>query len=737
MTLPPVMKRLPVRLVLLIVVGLSLAACSRGDTNTGPRPANTAPSGASSGHTAPAAPVDAVKLVVDSAGLYRVTAAELAAAGFDLAGQDMAQLSLTVGGAPVAFAVDGSGDNTTLTFYGQPRDSRYGAQNIYWLEKSAADDETARVTTGDASPGDSTPASTFRASQHVDESNYYLSQVTDTDDHWLWESLFAPATYTMTFDLPGYAGGDVDLAVSLWGNSEDHSDPDHSAILRLNGEVVGEEMWDGKGWKTLTETVSAANLLPVGNELALELPGDTEAVVDMVYLNQVDVSYDKFLALQDDQQLAFTLPAGSDLTLAGVNGEDSLIWDVTDPAAPVALTGTTGDANGLRLRTPDSGDLRTLIAAQSAALLSPASVQPVTGPDLRDNPEGADYIAVAPAAFIPALQPLVDHRRSQGLRVTVASIDDVYDTFSNGVPDPAAIRDYMIYARDNWTGPAPRFLLLAGDATYDYRGFLADSTPNLVPTYLLSTHFVGETASDNWFVSLDDEDDLPDMAVGRIPAQTAKQMEAVVAKTLAYESDTSAAEWDGRALVVADNEEEGFQTIADDLVANALPASYQVKKVYLGSSDNPTSEIIQSMDEGVGLVTYVGHGSMNVWGKDKMFQISDSNTLSNSKLPFLMTMTCLVGYFHHPTATSMGEELLLNPKGGVVAALVPTSESLASDQTELATNVYTHLFSDAGTVGEAIMLGKRDLNLDRNLMQDIIETFTLLGDPALVLQKPG
>ncbi len=47
------------------------------------------------------------------------------------------------------------------------------------------------------------------------------------------------------------------------------------------------------------------------------------------------------------------------------------------------------------------------------------------------------------------------------------------------------------------------------------------------------------------------------------------------------------------------------------------------------------------------------------------------------------------------------------------------------------------MFGDAGTVGEAIMLGKRDLNLDRNLMQDIIETFTLVGDPALVLQKPG
>ena len=282
---------------MLIVVGLALAACSRGDADTGPRPASTAAPAAASGQSLPAAPVDSVKLVVDSAGLYRVTAAELAAAGFDLAGQDLSQLSLTAGGAPVALAVDGSGDDATLTFYGQPRDSRYGTQNVYWLNKAATDGTPARITSGDASPGNATPASTFRASQHVEQSNHYLSQVTDTDDHWLWESLFAPATFTVTFDLPGYAGGDADLAVSLWGNSEDRSDPDHSAILRLNGAIIGESTWDGKGWKTLTETVSAANLLPVGNELALELPGDTEAVVDMVYLNQVDVNYDSYLAL--------------------------------------------------------------------------------------------------------------------------------------------------------------------------------------------------------------------------------------------------------------------------------------------------------------------------------------------------------------------------------------------------------------------------------------------------------
>jgi hypothetical protein len=128
---------------------------------------------------------------------------------------------------------------------------------------------------------------------------------------------------------------------------------------------------------------------------------------------------------------------------------------------------------------------------------------------------------------------------------------------------------------------------------------------------------------------------------------------------------------------------------------------------------------------------------MNVWAQEKILQVNDIAKLDNRDLPFLMTMTCLVGYFHHPQATSMGEQLLFKPDGGVVAALVPTSESLASDQSELASSIYTHLFGDAPTVGEAIMLGKQDLTLERDIMQDLIETFALLGDPALRLQKPA
>jgi hypothetical protein len=578
---------------------------------------------------------------------------------------------------------------------------------------------------------------TFVAEQRLEESHLYLSQLPADSDHWLWQSVFAPDTLAVPFELPGWAGGDVSLAVSLWANTEDAAaNPDHRALLEVNGQQVAESAWDGKGWRTITATLPANIVQAADNALTLALPGDTGAAVDVVYLNRVDLAYDRAVKV-DGGQLLFTAEAGAPMAVHGVDTTQALLWDVTNPRAAQPVSGAQAGPTGLSFQDGEAEGPRRYAVAEPATLLAPLAIQPANGVDLRESAQGADYIAVTHPDFIDALQPLIDFRRAQGLRVTVASVEDVYDTFSGGMIDPAAIRDYMLYARDNWPGPAPRFLLLVGDASYDYQGFLPGSTPNFVPTYLLQTHFVGETASDNWFVSLDDEDDRPDMAVGRIPAQTAEQVANVAAKTLAYEQDPAAAEWAGRALFVADDKQSSFQEISDNLAANYLPEAYDVEKIYLGQTDAPNAAVIEQLNRGVGVLTYVGHGSMNVWAQEKILRTEDATELSNDALPFMMTMTCLVGYFHHPQAVSMGEELLFNPNGGVVASLVPTSESLASDQSDLASNIYVHLFGDAPTVGEAIMLGKRDLSAERDLMQDLIETFTLLGDPALRLQRPN
>ncbi|MEA3337843.1 MAG: C25 family cysteine peptidase [Chloroflexota bacterium] len=722
-------------MILLFLVALSLAGCGKDDGEKR-SVGKTSTSPAMALHDGQK--VDAVRILLDQAGLYQVSGEQLGSAGFDLAAGEPDQLVLSLGGQPVPMTIRNSGADRDITFYGRPRESRYGDQNAYRLEwaedgeNPATGIETIAVT---AAKGE--PVSSFRQTSSLEESHHYLSQTPVDTDHWLWQSVFAPGEFAVPFDLPGWVGGDVDLEVSLWANTESPETPDHHTILKVNEQIVDDSSWDGRGWETLSATVPASALKPVGNELVIEAPGDTDAIVDVVYLDRVDMIYDREM-VADQGRLRFQIDGGDPAAIQGLDDTEVLLWDVSEADQPRALEGFELAGNSLSFQNRQADGPRTYAVADSDARLTPLAIEPVLGADLRENPEGADYIAVVHPDFEEALQPLMEFRRSQGYRVTVASIADVYDSFSDGNPDPAAIRDYMIYASENWPDPAPRFLLLVGDASYDFKGFTPDATSVYVPTYLMDTHFVGETASDNWFVTLDGKDGKPDMAVGRIPAQTAGQVETVVAKTLAYERDPDAAQWSGRALFVADDKQDNFQAISDDLANDYLPDSYSVSKVYLGETDDPGDEIMESLNQGVGLVTYVGHGSMNVWAQEKIFQTDDVQSLENdSALPFMMTMTCLVGYFHHPQATSMGEELLFKTDGGVVAALVPTSESLADDQRDLAVNIYTHLFEGADTVGEAIMLGKKDLILDRDIMQDLIETFTLLGDPALVFQRPG
>ncbi len=685
----------------------------------------------------------AARLLVDEAGLYRVSAADLRAAGADLLTGDATGLTLMLAGEPVSFVLEEGDSERNLLFYGLPRESRYGRDNVYWLRRTEETELAVQPSEPASIPSaDGETRTDFQRTLRLEENIHYLSQTPEGSDHWLWEPIYAPGSFAVPFDLPLWTGGDALITATLWANTQGQPDPDHHALLRVNGERVAELSWDGKDWKTLSGPIAASALREQGNELTVELPGDTGAVVEVIYLNRVEISYPRRLAVEDGR-LLFAAPAGQTVTVNGLDSLDVALWDVTGGTETWPLSGfelaAGADRSGtLRFRAGEGSGQRRYALTTAAGWLAPKSIEAVTSRDLRDNPAGADYIAIAAPGFVDALQPLLDFRREQGLRVTVATIDEVYDTFSAGLLDPAAIRDYMLYARANWPEPAPRFLLLVGDASYDYQGFLPDSTPNFVPTYLLSTHFVGETASDNWFVSIEGEDDQPDMAVGRIPAQTAEQVKTAVAKTLAYENASDAGDWAGRALFVADDKQENFQTISDELAADFLPASYEVDKVYLGQTDDANEEILADLREGVGLVTYVGHGSMNVWAQEKIFQISDVSGLDNaSALPFMMTMTCLVGYFHHPQATSMGEELLFKTDGGVVAAFVPTSESLANDQQKLAESIYTHLFGDAETVGEAIMLGKQDLISDHFGMQDLIETFVLLGDPALRLRAPG
>jgi hypothetical protein len=259
-----------------------------------------------------------------------------------------------------------------------------------------------------------------------------------------------------------------------------------------------------------------------------------------------------------------------------------------------------------------------------------------------------------------------------------------------------------------------------------------------VPTYLVETTFTGQTLSDNWFVSLDENDILPDMAIGRLPVGTADEAVKVVEKTIAYERDAPRGTWMERILLVADGEEDSFAQQSDKLAGEFIPAGYQVSKLYAASVDDPQTALTQELDRGNLIVNYVGHGSMDTWAKDRLLSSEQIASLGNDgRQPLMIMMSCLLGFFGHPERDAMAEDILLAADGGAVAAFAPSSLTLASDQGPLNQALLEALLADdASTVGQAILEAKRSLSWDTQDQRDVIETFTLLGDPALRPVRP-
>lgn len=701
----------------------------------------------SAGRT-PAAPAPAVKLAVEADGIYEAPEALLTAAGLDLAAPGQ-ELLLTNDGRPVGFTLVGQGRDRALRFYGQAsgRDA-YSRQNIYWV---------SRVTPGEALPArpatiaarpagaatvvmpGAAPTEVVTATVRVEEERQYYSQATALDDRWVWQTIFAPAEIQASITAPHPAAGEASLRIRVLGYSSAPVTPDHHLVLALNGAPIADTQWDGLGEHVITATVPAGILRPGENSLTITAPGDTGAPADSVLLDWVELTYPRELVL-DGGSLAFAGQAGEFAFRAAE--KPAALWDITDPTRPEAVDDyvSTGDT----VRFASDGTPRRFIAVTEAGLLKPVAVGPASGPDpatgaptvLADWPGGADLIIVTAPQFRAALQPLIDARRAQGLRVTVVDVDQVYDSFSHGAPDPAAIRALVEHARAQWAPPAPRYLLLAGDASYDPAGYLKGPEADLVPTQTIHTTFSGLTASDVWYGLADDGPTaMPVVAVGRFPAQTAEQLANMVNKTLEYERGDRTAAWRDQALLLADGSEPGFAGAAQGF-ADALKGFTAETVTSEGDGAAARAKLLRAFDDGVGLVGYFGHGSVTLWAKEKVFGVEDVAQLKNQdKLPIVFTVTCLSGFFEHPVTPSLGETLLRAGDGGAVAALVPSSAAVLPDQRLLAQGLADALAARSGetpeTLGDIVLRAQGTLTDASVGVREVLLTFNLLGDPTL------
>jgi hypothetical protein len=687
----------------------------------------------------PTSPVDTVKLLVDEDGVYAITSADLRRVGVEVGGLDLAAVRILNQGQEVPFAVAEEGSEPSIVFYGQESNSVYSRHNVYWLY--LVGDPGRRMEERAASPcGGQPAAASFLDTVRREEDLVYAAKAAPGSDHWYWRRLIAPEPATLPISLEHLASGEGTLRLSLMGYTSDAVSPDHHLRMLFNGCLVDEARWDGQSEHLVEASLPFSCMEEGENLLELEAVADTGAQADIVMVDWWEVDYHRyFVATQDELEF---VGHGGRHVLDGFSDGSILLLDVTSPLDVALVTGprVEGDGSQYTLSFCDGQPPgHRYVAVSEDGLRTPSSMMAATPTaDLRSSEIQADYVVVTNDAFEEAIQPLVEWRRSQGLSVEVVRTSEVYDQFSYGLVDPAAIRDLLRYAHTHWQEPAPQYVLLVGDASYDYRDYLNGPNKSFLPSHQTDTVLGGQTSNDNWFVTLDDEDILPDMAMGRLPVQTAEETRVVVDKIIAYEQSAPPGDWRQRVLLVADGQEPGFAALADALADESVPDGFEVGKVYAASVDQPQGVVARQLAAGSLLVNYTGHGSIDAWSEDRLFSSEQVASLRNGgRQPMMIMMSCLLGFFDHPERQSLSEELLLAEDGGAIAVFAPSSLTLSSDQGPLDRALVKALLSgEVPTVGLAIMEAKRSLPFETQGQRDVIETFTLFSDPALRLVSP-
>jgi hypothetical protein len=327
------------------------------------------------------------------------------------------------------------------------------------------------------------------------------------------------------------------------------------------------------------------------------------------------------------------------------------------------------------------------------------------------------------------LAPLVAARQEQGLQSAVVPIEEIYDEFGFGRPSPQAITAFARFALENWAEPKPQYLFLVGEASYDYQGFLGEGPQNLVPSLIVPVSYSGETVSDTRLADVDG-DFRPDFAVGRWPVDSPAAVTALIERTLAYESGQAS----NRVIFAADGTSPEFSGVSDRVLAESDLNEATAEKLYGVTADSLTA----SWNLGAWLLAYVGHGSLDRWGKEDVFSSDAVSGLESGwPPPIVMQLTCLTGFFAHPTFPSLSEQLLLH-EAGPVLIVSATSLTLSSSQTPFGINLVNELQNpETLRMGDAIQKAKSNLDVTNQSLREISDTFGLLGDPSALIVRPG
>jgi len=661
----------------------------------------------------------AIKLSVNREGWYRVSQAELAAAGLD-SKVDPRLLHMFVDGREIPISINGEKDGRfdpadSVEFYGTGLDAASSKTRVYWLTTGAQPGLRIEKISGKGLPS-SSPGFAYTV-ERKDRTIYFASLRNGDAENFFGPVIASePVDQTLSVQhIDKRSTSDSLLEVTLQGVTKQF----HKVKVQLNGVDLGSVAFDGQSSGKATLSVSSSILREGDNVVSLSAQiGEA----DISLIDSLRITYQhRFVA--DGDALRFTVNGKQQVTVEGFSSGAVRLFDVSNPDSVQELTSVVKpqkDGYAITATVPGSSP-RTLLALTPGRTMQVAEARANQPSSWRQPSNGADLLIITHRDFKDAIGSLVTHRQSQGLSVTVVDVEDIYDEFSFGNKTPQSLRDFLAYAKGNWK-KTPTSVLLVGDSSLDPKNYLGYGDGDYVPTRLLDTQFM-ETASDGWLADFDG-DDVEDLAIGRLPVRTVQEATTMIGKIISYDSEPRSES----ALLVFDvNDGFDFQS-ANQSLRGIIPSDVKVNEIDRIEGDSTLKQrFIKSLNNGQMIVNYSGHGSLTNW-RGEFFTNEDALALKNSgRLSLFITMTCLNGYSQDPLKDALAEALMKSSHGGAVAVWASSGLTTPGSQALLNRQLYQALFSGVrkNTLGQAVMKAKAQTQDN-----DIRRTWILFGDPT-------
>ena len=396
-----------------------------------------------------------------------------------------------------------------------------------------------------------------------------------------------------------------------------------------------------------------------------------------------------------------------------------------------------------------------------------------------------DTLAICTPQLKQTLGRWVEYRQSQGRNILL--LDSGRFAKDNRSLIRQAARQY----------PTIDHLVLVGDAG-DWRA---------KPTELLPTDFVLATvnvnfgsefdiATDNTYGDLND-DGTPELAVGRIAASSAAELDQYIDRVIAYEGSQEKManaendqSWKRRINLVAGI--GGFGQVTDTLIENTtrkiitdkIPGGFQTsmtqgswRSPYCPDPRNFSKTAVERFNEGCMFWIYLGHGERQRTDamrapkhpdlKKRRFEILDSEAVKGLDCrhgnPIAIFLACYAGAIDS-SQDCLAEQMMKQP-AGPIAVVAGSRVTMPYAMSLLAMEMADEYFDgQCTTVGRLLMKSKQkmaetaDANADADPYRQMIETMgqtlsplpkmltqektehlhliNLLGDPLSRIQRP-